>query len=154
MREPFTQLFVHLVWATWDRAPLLTADLMEHVDNVVRSECVRMRVEVVAFNGVADHVHLLVRFPTTVSIAQLVKQVKGVSSHLIGQHLRLPFKWQGGYGAFTLSKSQVPRVRTYVLAQQRHHPDGTSHPPLELPARGLRVDAPVPALESAKADFV
>ncbi len=157
MREPFTQLYVHLVWATWDRAPLLTPELMEHVDRVVRSECVRMRAEVVAFNGVADHVHLLVRFPTLVSIADLAKQVKGVSSHLVGQHLRLPFKWQGGYGAFTLSKSQVPRVRDYVLAQQRHHAAGTLHAPLELPVPG----PPAPAIrattaagQSAKADFV
>jgi putative transposase len=138
MREPFTQLYVHLVWATWDRAPLLSPALMEHVDNVVRAECVRMRADVLAFNGVADHVHLLVRFPTTVAIAALVKQVKGVSSHLLGQHLRVPFRWQGGYGAFTLSKSQVPRVREYVLDQQRHHAEGTVHAPLEPPAPSRR----------------
>jgi putative transposase len=92
-----------------------------------------MGVEVVAFNGVTDHVHLLVRIPTTVSVADLVKQVKGSSSHMLGKRLRVPFKWQGGYGAFSLSTSHVPRIREYVLNQEQHHADGTTHEPLELP---------------------
>jgi putative transposase len=150
MRRAFAHLYVHLIWATWDRAPLLTAEVMEHVDRVVRAECVRMRADVVAFNGVADHVHLLVRYPAAVSVAQLVKQVKGVSSHLVGHQLAVPFKWQGGYGAFTVSRSQVPRVRQYVLDQQRHHADGSTRAPLELPELAVK-----PTTEqSAKADFV
>ena len=70
--------------------------------------------------------------PTTVSVAQLVKQVKGSSSHLVSQRLRTPFKWQGGYGAFTVSPRHVPKVRDYVLTQERHHADGSTHPMLEL----------------------
>jgi putative transposase len=125
MREPYTQLFVHTVWATWDRAPLLEPDLMQVVDAAVRRECVDLKVDVVAFGGVSDHVHLLARIPTTISVAQLVKQVKGSSSHLLTNRLRVPFKWQGGYGAFTVSKPLVPRVRDYVLNQERHHREGT-----------------------------
>jgi REP element-mobilizing transposase RayT len=120
-----------MVWATWDRAPLLEPGLMQVVDAAVRRECVGLKVEVVAFGGVSDHVHLLARIPTTISVAQLVKQVKGSSSHLLTNRLRVPFKWQGGYGAFTVSKSLVPRVRDYVLDQERHHREGTLVPAAE-----------------------
>jgi putative transposase len=133
MRAPFTKLYVHLVWATWNRAPILTPRVREAVDRCIRAECVKLGVEVIAFNGVADHVHLLVRIPTTVSVSQLVKQVKGTSSHMLGQRMRIAFRWQGGYGAFTLSPSHVPRIREYVLNQEKHHADGSAHPPLELP---------------------
>jgi REP element-mobilizing transposase RayT len=61
MREPFTKLYVHLVWATWDRLPILTPDLIEIVDRAVRHECVELGVEVIAFGAVLDHVHLLAR---------------------------------------------------------------------------------------------
>jgi len=132
VRKPFTKLYLHLVWSTWDRAPLLTPVLLEAVDRCFRADCVALGVEVVAFGGVADHVHLLLRFPTTVSIAELVKQVKGSSSHLASQRLKVPFKWQGRYGAFTVSPSHVPRIRDYVLNQERHHADESTHPTLEM----------------------
>ena len=74
-----------------------------------------------------DHVHVLVRFPTTVSIADLVRRIKGASSHLVTHVLRSPepFKWQGGYGVFSVSRRHVPVVRDYVLNQEQHHRDGT-----------------------------
>jgi putative transposase len=132
VRKPFTKLYLHLVWSTSDRAPLLTTVLLEAVDKCIRGECTKLGVEVLAFGGVADHVHLLVRFPTTVSIADLVKQVKGSSSHLASQRLKVPFKWQGRYGAFTVSPSHVPRIHDYVLNQERHHADESIHPMLEM----------------------
>jgi putative transposase len=131
MRKPFTKLYLHLVWATWDRAPLLTPVLLEAVGNCIRTECVKLGCDVIAFGGVADHVHLLVRFPTTVSIAGLMKQVKGSSSHMVTRRLRESFKWQGRYGAFTVSPSHVPRIRDYVLNQERHHAEKSTYPMLE-----------------------
>lgn len=133
MREPFTQLYLHLMWATWNRAPLLTPVLRDAVHRCVNAVCAKLNVELVAFGGVADHVHILTRIPTTVSDAVFVKQVKGSSSHLLGQRLRVAFKWQGAYRAFSISPSQVPRVRNYVLNQEQHHADGTLLGPLELP---------------------
>jgi len=132
MREPFTKLFVHLVWATWDRLPILTPDLFAVVERAILHECMEMEVEVIAFGGVADHVHLLVRIPAKVSVAELVKQVKGASSHLVNNRLKIPFKWQGGYGAFSVSHSVLSRVHEYVLNQENHHRYGTIVPTAEL----------------------
>jgi putative transposase len=135
VREPFTQLYVHLVWATWDRLPLLDEEFRAPVYACLQAECRELKVEIVAMGGVEDHVHLLVRLPTTVTIAQLVKQLKGSSSHLVTHRLPKPdgFKWQGGYGAFTVSKADVPRVQDYILNQEQHHREGRLDAEVELP---------------------
>jgi putative transposase len=136
LRHSYSQLYVHLVWATWDRLPLITPDLRPALYGAIQKECSDLRVEVIALGGVADHVHLLVRIPTTVCVAELAKQVKGDSSHLVTH--RVPggaeFKWQGAYGAFSVSQSDVPRIREYILNQEAHHRDGRVDPEWELEA--------------------
>ena len=80
----------------------------------------------VAIGGMPDHVHLLVRLHPTVAVADLVKLVKGASSHLM-THQITPgefFKWQGAYGAFTLSKQAVPATKEYIEQQKAHHAQG------------------------------
>lgn len=117
MRAPYTQLYLHLVWSTWNRLPLLVPRAQSTAYDSFRAECEQMGAAALAVGGMLDHVHLLVRFPTTVSVAGLVKQVKGASSRLLSLQLAdagRPFKWQGGYGAFTVSRSHVPRVRAYI----------------------------------------
>lgn len=144
MRRPFTELYVHLVWATWDRRPLITPEIQPKIYASIQAECTQLGCEVLALGGIEDHVHLLVRLPTTVSVAELVKQVKGASSHLVSQVLDpgLGFKWQGAYGAFTLSRSHLPRIIDYVQRQREHHRDGSLHGDLEAvfdevdPSRG------------------
>lgn len=80
-----------------------------------------MRVSLVAVGGIDDHVHLLVRTRSTLSVAALVKQLKGASSRLVTAETGAPFRWQRGYGAFAVSGSGVDRVRAYILDQERHH---------------------------------
>ena len=119
-----TELYLHLVWATWDRAPLLTGDTRDSTYRMLQDECRRMRVDLLAIGGVEDHVHLLVRMPATLSPAAVAKQLKGATSHHLnsGSGNRPVFRWQGGYGAFSVSRHHVDRIRRYVLNQaERHH---------------------------------
>ena len=118
---------LHLVWGTWDRLPLITPKLQPDVYRALAHQVEQMRADVIAIGGVEDHVHVLVRFPTTLSVSEMVKQVKGASSHLVTQVLRSPdfFKWQGSYGAFTVSKRGIPVVREYILNQEEHHRSGS-----------------------------
>ncbi|HEU0299841.1 MAG TPA: transposase [Longimicrobium sp.] len=76
--------------------------------------------------------HVLLRLPATVALATLVKQLKGSSSHLTNRGI-LPrgFRWQGGYGATSVSPRAVPRVRDYIPRQEDHHRDGTVYPAAE-----------------------
>ena len=83
MRAPYTELYVHLVWATWDRLPVLTPAVERIVYAAIADKCRDMNCEPLAIGGVADHVHLLVRLNPAVAISDLVKEVKGSSSHLV-----------------------------------------------------------------------
>ena len=123
MSEPYHQLHVHLVWATWGRCPLIIPEIEEALYACIQAECRALKADPICIGGIEDHIHLLVKIPTTVSIAQLVKQVKGASSHLATHRLNPAdgFKWQAAYGAFSVSLSHIPRIKAYILQQKTHH---------------------------------
>ncbi len=133
MRHPWTQLYVHLVWSTWKRAPLITPELQPRVYAVIHHQASELGADVIAIGGVEDHVHVVLRFPATIALSSLVQRLKGASSHFVTHVMKSQdaFKWQGGYGAFTLTKRAVPHVRQYVLNQEAHHRDGTLYRELE-----------------------
>ena len=131
MRHPWTQLYAHLVWSTVGRAPLITALLQPRIYGCIQDQAARLGVDVIAMGGVSDHVHVLVRLQGKHAVADVVKQMKGGSSHFVTKELGEPFAWQGGYGAFSVGKRAVPVVRDYVLNQSRHHQEGTTYPELE-----------------------
>jgi REP element-mobilizing transposase RayT len=127
MRGPYTQLYLHLVWATWDRLPLITETIESRLYAAIAQKCRDLKCVPLSIGGTADHVHLLVRLHTTIDISTLAKEVKGSSSHLV-THQITPgefFKWQGSYGAFTLRKGDVSEVEAYVEGQKEHHAKGT-----------------------------
>jgi len=133
MRAPFTQLYLHCVWATWDRLPLLTLQLEQPIYAAILAKCRELKCEPLAIGGIQDHVHLLVRLHTTVAVADLLKEIKGASSHL-ATHVITPgefFKWQGAYGAFTLRKEDVPDVKRYIERQKEHHAQDDLRPEWE-----------------------
>jgi REP element-mobilizing transposase RayT len=110
----------------------LTGEVEAAAYACIRSECAEVGVEVNAIGGVEDHIHVLVRVPMTMSIASLVKQVKGASSHMLSHKAGFEcFKWQGAYGAFSVEKKSVPRVQNYVESQKERHGDGSLWPTLE-----------------------
>jgi putative transposase len=127
------EVYVHLVWATWDRLPMLPPGVRERVHNCLRGECARMGGDALAIGGIDDHVHLLVRLPPTVSLSAFVKQLKGASSHFANHEIKsnLTFKWQGGYGAFSVSRRLIPLVHDYILRQEEHHRTGAIYAEVE-----------------------
>jgi REP element-mobilizing transposase RayT len=102
---------------------MITAPVERIVYPAIRAECEGLGVETIELGGIEDHVHLLARIPTTVAIAELAKRAKGSTSHLVTHRsgIREPFKWQGGYGAFTVSRSGVSSVQGYIRRQREHH---------------------------------
>ncbi len=123
MRSPFTQLYVHLVWATWDRNPWITPAAEPALYAAITAKCIELKCKVIAIGGIEDHVHVLVRMPATLAVCDLVHDIKGSSSHMM-THAVMPngvFKWQGAYGAFSISKTTVDRVVEYIRRQKEHH---------------------------------
>jgi REP element-mobilizing transposase RayT len=82
-------------------AALITPELQRGIFAEIQHKCRELKVHLEAIGGVEDHVHLLVRIPTTLTVADLVKHVKGASSHLVTHRLDpdAGFKWQGAYGS-------------------------------------------------------
>jgi putative transposase len=133
MPRSCTHVYVHLVWATWDREPLITPSLEEPLYGYVTEKCRELQCEPLALGGTEDHVHLLVRLHSTVPVAELVKAVKGASSHLVSHVYARDgrFKWQGTYGAFSVGLAEVERVRQYIRRQKEHHRAGDLQPDWE-----------------------
>lgn len=134
MRGNFTQMYLHCVWATWDRLPIITSDIKQIVYATLVKECEQLGCTVIAIGGVEDHVHLLIGFPPTLTISNLMKQIKGSSSHFIN-HESKPnqfFKWQGNYAAFTVSYESIDTVANYIRNQENHHHQKSLIPTWEL----------------------
>ena len=122
-------VYLHLVWGTWDRLPLLNGELAHDMYRAIGAECVAMKSEIIALGGIEDHVHLLTSLPATISVADLVKRLKGSSAHL-ATHQLVPgefFKWQGGYGAVTVSPRHLDQVSNYTSPT-----NATITPPMPL----------------------
>lgn len=138
MRNNRRSVFIHLVWATWDRLPMITPAIERRLYRCVQSVAEDIGCTVLALNGIEDHTHLFVSIPSTIEIAHLMKQVKGVSSHFVSQTLRppSPFKWQGGYGAFSVSRWDVEMIIGYIRRQKEHHGRAELRQELEEIAEG------------------
>ena len=97
MRHNSLDLYLHFVWSTWDREPFIIPSIERAVHRNIGSQARGMQCTILAINGTQDHVHVLLQYPTTITIADLVKQMKGVSSHFVNETLCPPFhfKWQG-----------------------------------------------------------
>ncbi len=125
------EIYLHLVWATRQRDPLLTLEIERRIHRCIQSEAERLGAVVLAIGGLADHVHFVVQIPAHLSASDLAKQVKGVSSRfaaseLVGRNLLPYFGWQEGFSVFSLSRSHLDKVVPYVQNQKRHHAQQTT----------------------------
>jgi REP element-mobilizing transposase RayT len=116
VRRNKISIYLHLVWAAWDRLPLITPEIKRRLYRCIKGEARSQGCTVLALNGTEEHLHLVVSFPTTIAIAERVKQIKGVSSHPVNAKTagQAQFKWQGDYGAFTVSRWDVDQIVRYV----------------------------------------
>ena len=90
MRAPWTELYLHLVWSTWRRHPFITPDLQQRLYGSLAHQASELGADVIAIGGMPDHVHMLVRFPTTIAVSDFVRRLKGASSHLVTHVMRWP----------------------------------------------------------------
>ncbi len=122
----YVQMFAHIVWTTKLREPLIGPEVEQAIYRCIGNEVTKLDCKIIAIGGVADHVHLLVKVASTVSLDKLMNQVKGVSSHFANDNLFIHrnFSWQVGYGGFSISKNHVSKVADYVNNQKSRHASG------------------------------
>ncbi len=124
MPQSLANVLVHIIYSTKNRDPFLS-------DKGIRSEmhaylggtCNDCGCPVLTVGGVADHVHILCSLSRTITIADLLKELKTSSSKWVKTKGRIleKFSWQNGYGAFSVGQTEVERVLAYIRNQEEHH---------------------------------
>jgi len=123
MSHALTRMWIHAVFGTKNRQPLLKDEmrgtLFAHIKEDLEAQGCGVRI----INGTRDHTHVLFLLPKELAIAQIMKSIKGESSHWInqGDMIAAKFAWQVGYGAFSVSESMVSKVENYIRNQAEHH---------------------------------
>ena len=123
MANTYTSLFYHVVFSTKNREPWLRLEIEQRVWAYIGGIARKHKMTALQVGGVEDHIHVLVMAPPTLAPSQIAQFLKGDSSKWI--HEEFPglreFSWQDGYGAFTVSKSNIPSVISYIQDQREHH---------------------------------
>ncbi|MBU3714806.1 MAG: IS200/IS605 family transposase [Ferruginibacter sp.] len=120
MSHSFYNVWIHTVFATKDRLPLITLDLEEVLYPFLHDEFNELGCKLKIVNGLSDHIHCLFLLDSQKSYSAVMKQIKGASSHYINQNNLLleKFSWQKGYAVFSVSQSQVKDVYEYIKNQK------------------------------------
>jgi REP element-mobilizing transposase RayT len=124
MSQSLVQIYVHIVFSTKKRQPLLRdAAFREHAHAYLKGICDGQGSPSLAIGGVEDHVHILCRLSKTLDVSTLIRELKRDSTVWIkAENPRLAdFHWQSGYGAFSVSPSHIERLKLYIANQPEHH---------------------------------
>jgi len=124
MPQSLSAVYIHLVFSTKDRRPFVRdTELREKLHAFLGAASKNLECPPIRVGGVEDHVHLLCRFGRTITQAEWVKELKRTSSMWMKEQgsKYAEFAWQGGYSAFSVSKSNVDRVCEYIENQETHH---------------------------------
>jgi putative transposase len=123
----------HLVWATRGREPSIQPGIEGPLRAYIVSKSAELGVHIYAIGSCRDHIHLVAAIPPRLSVAQVVKTVKGASSHFVNHVLCPPerFAWQHGYGSMTMGATQRAAAVAYVESQKQHHAQGMANAWLE-----------------------
>lgn len=127
MANTYTQLYVQIIFSVKGRISLIPKKHREELHRYITGIIANRDQKPLAIFAMPDHVHLLIGMKPDISISNLVRDIKSGSSKFINDNKWVVgrFSWQGGYGAFSYSKSQVDSVVRYILNQEEHHKGST-----------------------------
>jgi len=117
----YTNLLYHIVYATKERTPLITNTLRPRLHEYLGGTVRGLGGVALEINGTNDHVHVLAKLLPTISVSEFLSKLKSGSSGWAKRQTNGRFGWQARFGAFTVSESQVNRVRKYIRNQEAHH---------------------------------
>jgi REP element-mobilizing transposase RayT len=117
------RIYVHLVWGTYKHERILNRELREKIFQHLVERANELKIVINKMNIQPEHVHMGLELPADKSIAEVAQNLKGESSNWINDNelIRGKFRWQRGYGAFSVSISQLERVKNYIENQDEHH---------------------------------
>ena len=123
MAHSFYKIWIHAIWAVKDRQNLILPSFENQIHNYIRQQFIDLDCPVRIINGMPDHIHCLFLQNPKMAISDIIKQIKGSSSHFINQNQFLvgKFSWQTGYAVYSVSESIVEKVFEYIRNQKKHH---------------------------------
>lgn len=123
MSHVYTRLHYHIVFSTKDRATLVKPDMKDRLYGYMTGIITNLGGIQEEINGIDDHVHILAYCPPKIALADFVGKIKANSSRWVHETWphRAGFAWQRGYGAFSVSESNVAAVKRYIQIQESHH---------------------------------
>lgn len=119
----FVKIWVHIVFSTKNREPLLNKDIRYQIKRRIIQNCQQNNIYLQSINGYVDHLHCLISLGREQTISSIVQHIKGESAHWLNQthFTNKEFMWQDDYFAISVSESQVERVIHYIKNQEQHH---------------------------------
>ena len=123
MGKSITKNWIHCVWATKNRAPLILPHFEYRLHKFIMDELIKMGCYVENINRMEGHIHCLFLLTPKKSMIDVVKQIKGSCSRYVNEQnfLNQPFIWQRGFGAFSVSESGKDNVKQYIKNQKHIH---------------------------------
>ncbi len=123
MPNTYTQLYIQIVFAVKGRQSLISKNNREELHKFITGIIKNREQKLLSIFCMPDHIHLLVSIKPSVSISDLVRDIKAGSSKFINEQnwIKGKFSWQEGFGAFSYSRSQIDNVANYILNQEKHH---------------------------------
>ncbi|HZA97841.1 MAG TPA: IS200/IS605 family transposase [Gemmatimonadales bacterium] len=123
MADTYLSLRVHLVWATKNRRPWLDPEWRPRLFASAAAVIARRGGKLLCAGGVRDHIHLYLEPPSTIALSELVTSIKTTTSKWIHDTFshRREFRWQHGYGAFSVTPFEDGYIREHIRNQEIHH---------------------------------
>ena len=123
MPNTYTNLYFHVIFSVKERMPLLKPDVLNKLCPYIGGIARTNNFKTIITNGTENHIHILILLNPNINLSKAVQLIKGGSSKWIHDNFEdlKMFSWQTGYGAFTVSTSQVKLVKKYITNQEHHH---------------------------------
>ena len=123
MSQSLAKIYVHAIFSTKNRMACLSPGLCQELYPYTATVLQNLDCPPIQIGGVVDHIHILCALSKNLSIKEFIAEIKKPTSKWVKTKDAIfrNFFWQGGYGAFSVSQSQVERVRAYIIGQTEHH---------------------------------
>ena len=123
MSQSLSKMYIHIIFSTKNREPVIAQEIQIELYSILGTVLNKLQCPPIQIGGYHDHVHVLSILSRNHAVREIVQKVKSISSSWIKKKGReyQNFHWQGGYGAFSVSQSQLEKLIYYIQTQEEHH---------------------------------
>lgn len=123
MPQSLNKIYIHIVFSTKNREPLISDDIKEELFNYLGGVCKNLECNPIQVGGYKDHVHILCLLSKKITLIKLLEELKSSSSQWMKTKDAKfsSFYWQSGYGAFSVNPTEIEIVTAYIKKQEEHH---------------------------------